>query len=192
MDLTSLPTGISPANLPASRSVVPEPATPPAQAASFQEVAAQVASTETAYEASFVPITTTVPAQADLMEEDLAARTAQALVAQQSVLEALHAGADTSVLLSGLPPGSTATLLGGGWARPPLEVITTEGESLLAAFFPFRLRDVPAVTSSTKAEAARDQDKRAADKGGATTYRRTGEEEPDPGEPGASMLDILE
>lgn len=189
MDLTSLTSGIPLASIQASQPAVPAVQDP--AAASYQEVSSQVASTENAYEATLVPVSTTVVSpQADLMEEDLAARTAQALAAQQSVLEALHGGGDTSVLLSGLPAGSTATLLGGGWARPPLEVMTTEGESLLAVFFPFRALDVPAVTSSTKA--ARDQEKRAAGKGGATTYGRTGEEETDSGEPGASTLDILD
>lgn len=203
MDPTSLPpTGIPLAVLQVANPTIPailNPTNAPApvetpQPIPFQEVAANVQATEPAYDVAFTPVTATpVDPNAALLEEDLAARTAEALVAQQSVLNALNSGGDTSVLLSGLPPGATATLLGGGWARVPPGTDPAEtAERTLAYFFPFRPQDVPAVASSAKAEAAREQEKRAAEgrpplKG----YSKAGEEE-EPREPGDSLLDILD
>jgi hypothetical protein len=174
-----------------------DPAPAPGQP-TYQEVASNLTPSDlpTAgpdFEATFTPVAATqVDPTSELLEEDIAARTAEALVAQQSVVDALHAGADTSVLLSGLPPGATATLLGGGWAQaPPGAAPADASEQILAYFFPFRPRDVPAVASSSKAESAREQGRRAPEKPAPRTYGRAGEEE-EPILPPESTLDILD
>jgi len=164
-------------------------------ATSFQDVAAAIPSATPAFDVSFTPSATAQAASAtDFQAEDAAALAQQALQAQQTVLSALRSGAtDVSLLLSGLPPGATATLLGGGWVRVPPGMDPSEVEALWAFHFPFRRQDVPAVTSSTRADPTHDQDKHPAkSEGPLTAYGAHGEQEPVPGQPGGSTLDILD
>ncbi|BDU72861.1 hypothetical protein [Mesoterricola silvestris] len=141
--------------------------------------------------AAVVDLTGTA-AGVDLNAEDIAAQVEQAAVAQQTVLSAMRSGADVSTLLSGLPPGATATLLGGGFVRTPAGVNPSELDALWAFHFPFHRLDVPAVTSSTHAEPTRDKDKHGAGSSPLTGYGPHGEKEPVPGEPPPSTLDIMD
>jgi len=142
-------------------------------------------------------VTTQVLAQdastAELQAEDLVAQAALALQAQQTVLAAMSAGtSDVSLLLSGLPPGATATLLGGGWVKVPPGTDPAEAESLWAFHFPFFRPNVPAVTSPTAPEATGDQGKHEGPGAPLTIYSPRGEKEAPAGPSYASTLDILD
>ncbi len=139
--------------------------------------------------------TTTNPAATgalDLNAGDVAAQVEQAAIAQQTVLSAMRSGADVSTLLSGLPPGATATLLGGGYVRTPAGVNPSELEALWEFYVPFRRRYVPAVTSSTHPEPTREKDKHGAGSSPLTGYGPHGEKEPVAGEQPDAILDILD
>lgn len=133
------------------------------------------------------------PAVADLQAVDLLAQASLVLQAQQTVLAAMSAGnSDVSLLLSGLPPGATATLLGGGWVRVPPGTDPAEAESLWAFHFPFLRPDVPAVTSPNRPDAAGDQEKHAGTGAPLTVYGPRGEKELPPGPTYTSTVDILD
>lgn len=116
------------------------------------------------------------------------------LQAQQTIVAALKSGAgDVALLLSGLPPGATATLLGGGWVRVPPGTEPGLAEALWAFQFPFYNIDIPAVTTATRPNPARDEGKRTGVKSPPlTAYGPRGEKEAQPGLPSASTLDILD
>ena len=130
-------------------------------------------------------------ASSELQAEDILAQATQIQQTQQAVVAALTSGqVDSSLLRSGLPPGATATLLGGGWVRLPPGADAVEAEAIWAFHIPFRKTDVPAVDSPNRTPEARDQDKRPARKTPLAGYGRHGEEEPEPG--AAPSLDILD
>jgi hypothetical protein len=132
--------------------------------------------------------------EVDPQTEDLAALAEQALVAQQTVLSAMRSGVtDVSTLLSGLPPGATATLLGGGWSRVPPGASAEESGTVWSFLLPLRRENVPAVTTSAKAGATREKDQGGA-RGSAplASYGPHGEKDSLPGLPGTSTVDILD
>lgn len=185
MDITAITTS----TLPLTQTTVSPAVTTP------DPVAATPAATP-AFDVTLTALTAAAtPAAADTLDlnaEDIAAQVEQAAVAQQTVLSAMRSGADVSTLLSGLPPGATATLLGGGFVRTPAGVNPSELDALWEFHFPFRGMDVPAVTSSTHPEPTREKDQHGAGSSPLTGYGPHGEKEPVPGQPPASTLDILD
>jgi len=172
----------------------PLPATPapaaPAQGGFAQAQAAALPSATPAYEVSVAspPLAATVNLQA----ADAEALAQQAVQAQQSVLSALRSGsADASVLLSGLPPGATATLLGGGWARLPQGMDAVEAEAIWSFHFPYRRRETTQVRQSPRTEPAGEQE-RGRSGGLARRYGSKGQGEPEPEADEGHTLDILD
>jgi hypothetical protein len=139
-------------------------------------------------------LTREISRQADLQADDRVAEAALVLQAQQTILAALKSGAgDVALLLSGLPPGATATLLGGGWVRVPPGTEPGLAEALWAFQFPFYSMEIPAVTSPTRPNPAREEGTRGGVKSQPlTAYGSRGEKEAQPGLPFASTLDILD
>ncbi len=171
-------------------------ATTPAPAVQGEFTQAQTLANPTATPAYEVTVATTpastAAATAGLQAADAEALAQQAVQAQQQVLSALRGGgADVATLLSGLPPGATATLLGGGWARPPQAVDAAEVEALWSFHFPFRRRDVTPVRESPRTEAAGEEEH---GKSGALPrrYGPRGREEPEPEADESHTLDLLD
>ncbi|NTV75207.1 MAG: hypothetical protein HGA66_13505 [Holophaga sp.] len=164
------------------------------QALTASDPAAATPAATPAFDVTLTAVTTAATSAAagtlDLNAEDIASQVEQAAVAQQTVLSAMRSGADVSTLLSGLPPGATATLLGGGFVRTPAGVNASELDALWEFHFPFRRLDVPAVTSSTHPEPTREKDQHGAGSSPLTGYGPHGEKEPMPGQAPDSTLDI--
>jgi hypothetical protein len=171
-----------------------QPLTSAASAASASPELSQTTATP-AFEASFLTVSASqTEAGPDLQAQDLTALAEQALLAQQTVLSAMRSGStDVSTLLSGLPAGATATLLGGGWARVPAGATAEEAGTVWAFLFPLRREHVPAVTTSSKAAATREKEHDGAREGEPLAfYGPHGEKEPLPAPPGTSTVDILD
>ncbi len=173
-----------------------QPITQAAPGASFLDVSTPTPAFDVSLTPQATAVASTVDNQAatvDLQAEDATAQAELAFQAQQTVVSALRSGAaDVANLLSGLPPGATANLLGGGWARVPQGTDPVEAEAVWAFHFPFRRRDIPAVTGSTRTDAARDKDKQAAKEEPLSGYGPHGEKESVPGLADGTTLDILD
>lgn len=94
-------------------------------------------------------------AAADPLAEALAAQGLTNEEEQQAFLAVLQAGVANVPLLAGGPSqGITATLAGAGWVHVPDATNAAEAAAIWAFHLPYRDSEVPAVTSSSKAEVA--------------------------------------
>lgn len=173
----------------------PLPTTPvPAAAGQGGFAQAQAASQPAAtpaYEVSVANPALAAPT-AGLQAADAEALAQQAVQAQQSILSALRGGtADVSVLLSGLPPGATATLLGGGWARLPQGMDAAEAEALWSFHFPYRRWDETGIQHTARTEPTGEQEQGRSG-GLARRYGSKGQGEPEPEADEGHTLDILD
>lgn len=143
----------------------------------------------------------------------VATQTALILDTRMAVLAAMQAGAsDVTLMLSGLPQGSMATLLGGGWVQIPAGSNGVEAAGTWAFHFPFGPLEVPPVTPASLAahtevkgrpsggvEALPSKGPQAEVEGGPseprpglTSYGSHGEKESSDGGTVASTLDLMD
>ena len=113
---------------------------------------------------------------------------------QQAVQAALQAGAsDVSLVLSGLPQGAIALMLGAGWTPVvPDGLNGAESAASWAFHFPLRVLDVPAVASTSFAAHTGVRGKPADLPAPLTAYGSRGQPEPAPGASFASTMDLLD
>ena len=165
----------------------------PLPAAPLLPVLAPLAATDTTVLPAGFPIIPVDPVT-DPQVLALAAQDATILGTQQAVQAAIQAGAsDVSLVLSGLPQGATALMMGAGWTPIiPDGLNGAESAASWAFHFPLRVLDVPAVTGATLASHTGVKGKPADLPHPLTAYGSHGEPEPQPGTTFASTMDLLD